>query len=392
MNRYRKCWAGLATVVLLVAFPPFPAAAELKERPTPRRLEPAYAHLRAVADSSTDVVFNPARVDSLLRFILSDKEAGVRYQPGKADGATSAYHDFSVELPLGAFLRLCYNPALPSHITVPSTVRLSYWSSIEGDARPIPRLWRHLENLQIPYRVDGVERVVNTPDLHTGAYYAYDLDRTLILMRWEGKNVMLSLSKQRGRSDVGKKGAVLGDDDRWNYLYTEQEGLSRTGLGWVDSYMYDSFSVTAYVEMDADSPLLRCGIFKWLDAGWAGINVVRSSHIHRGLVRFGDAFKAVVESPQLADIGSLEQKMHRVVSLSDQALRLNTADYYRRLHRRHGADNRLLDKWFQNALGKDGHLARLNRRQMEARICIEVLKSLLGRDPEIEIGRLTAEF
>jgi hypothetical protein len=390
MNITRHCKTFVRIAALLLAMPAMAGADSATEVRIPQRLEPGFAHLLSVVDNRQNIPFDPERVAPILEFILTDKAPGVRYNPGKMGSSTSAYHDFTLALPLEDFLRLAYNPRLPSHLTVPSTVRLSYWSSIGGEPRPLPQLWRHLDSLDTPFRVDGVEFVVNTPDLFSGAYYGYELDRTMILFTWNKMRVMLSLSKQRGRSTVGKKGAVLGPDKQWNYLYTDQEGLSRTGLGWVDSYMYDSFSITAYVETAGDNPGVRCGIFKWLDAGWAGINVVRPSHIYRGLVRFGDDFKAVVEAPQLADAEGLQQAMHRVESLSDETLRQKTADYFRRLHDRYGAENRLLEQWYENAFGESGHLARLSRREMEARICIEVLKSMMGKESRPETGKSLA--
>ena len=46
-------------------------------------------------------------------------------------------------------------------------------------------------------------------------------------------------------SNIGRKGCVVGDDANWNYLYSDETGLTKTGLGWVDSYMYDAHSIHA---------------------------------------------------------------------------------------------------------------------------------------------------
>jgi hypothetical protein len=389
---FRAFCTSLVIAALLLG-PPAPSAAEsLREVRTPRALDPAFAHLSTVTDSRRSAAFDPERIGPILEFVLSDKQPDVLYHPGKLEGATSAYHEFIIKRSLADFLQLTYNPSLPSYLTVPSTVRLSFWSQVEGEnRRPFPQLWSRLDHLDEPIRIDGVEAVENTPDLFSGAYYAYDLDRTIILLRWHGKKVMLSMSKQRDRSEVGKKGAVLGPDKQWNYLYTGQPGLSRTGLGWVDSYMYDSFSVTAYVQMEGDPPRVRCGIFKWIRAGWAGINVVQTRHIHRGLVRFAEAFKPIVEAPQLSDTEELVRLFRRIEDLPDETLREKAADYYRRLEQRHGNDSPLLKDWFEGAFGIDGHLARMSRREMEAVVCIETLKYLLGKDHQIEVGNLQEE-
>ncbi len=388
MTRSPFKWILLLTAVFLLCTPALSRAGSREKIRTPRTLDAIFDHLLAVVEGGRDTAFDPDRIGPLLEFVLSRKKTGALYHAGQLGDATSAYYDFRLRTSLADFMKLAYNPALPSYLTVPSTVRLSYWHRTGGTDRSLPRLWTHLDRRQAPVRVDGVETVVNTPDLFSGAYYRYDLDRTIILFRWEGKNVMLSLSKQRGRSDVGKKGAVLGTDDQWDYIYTDQEGLSRTGLGWVDSYMYDSFSVIAYIETQSDAPEVRCGIFKWIDAGWAGINVVQPRHIHRGLIRFARAFKTIVEAPALSDIPALEKTFRRIEGLSENALREKASRYYGRLRDRCDSGGRICKQWFDRAFGADGHLARMNRRQMEAIVCIEILKSMLGKEHQIDVGRL----
>ena len=125
-----------------------------------------------------------------------------------------------------------------------------------------------------PVVVRGVETVEITPDINTGTYYKYDLDRTMILFKHQGRNVFVSLSRQKGQSEVGKKGVVVGDDEDWNYLYSGEKGINKTGLGWVDSYMYGSSSIILFYEPDPDNPMVKCAVFKWLRAGWKKINMV----------------------------------------------------------------------------------------------------------------------
>jgi hypothetical protein len=358
------------------------------QRRVPESVDPAIAHLLAVVDSKIAAAFDPERVDPLIDFVMSPKKPGTEYAPGEIAGATAAYLETDLNATMERLLKLVFNPHIPSYLTVPSTVRLSYWTQLRGkDEQPLA-LWPHLDNLQQPVRIDGVEAIVNTPDLFSGAYYAYHLDRTLILMRRQGKTVLLSLSMQRGPSDVGKKGVVLGPDRDWNYLYTGQEGISKAGLGWVDSYMYDSFSVTAYVETGKDNPRIRCGIFKWLSAGWAGINMVRTHHIASGLERFFDDFKSIIEAPRLSDTARLTEIFQQIGALSQQALRQKARDYFLPLKNRYGDQSRLCRRWFEEAFTDSGHLAQMNRRELEAILSIEALKYLLGREHQIDVDRL----
>jgi len=356
----------------------------------PENVDPAIAHLLAVVDSEVSAAFDPEQAAPLIDFVMSAKEPDVRYDPGEIEGSTAAYLETTLAASMEKLLKLAFNPHLPSYLTVPSTVRLSYWAQIKGNGEHLPELWTHLGDLDEPVRIDGVEAIVNTPDLFSGAYYAYQLDRTMVLMRRQGKTVLLSLSMQRGTSDVGKKGAVLGRDRDWNYLYTGQEGISKAGLGWVESYMYDSFSITAYVETGKTDPSIHCGIFKWLSAGWAGINMVRTHHIAGGLERFFTDFKSIVEAPQLSDTARLTEIFLQIGALSQQSLLQKARNYFLPLKNRHGDESRLSRRWFEEAFTDGGHLARMNRRELEAILSIETLKYLLGREHQIDVSRLAA--
>jgi hypothetical protein len=152
--------------------------------------------------------------------------------------------------------------------------------------------------------------------------------------------------------------------------------------------MYDSLSITVYMEVGQSPATVKCGIFKWLDAGWAGINMVRSHHIYRGLLRFADDFKAIVEAPQMNDVERLVPAFERIGELSIETLREKAKDYYRDLQRRHAADSPLLKEWLQEAFANDGYLAQMGRREMESIVSIEMLKFLLGRDSHIDVSSL----
>ena len=75
-----------------------------------------------------------------------------------------------------------------------------------------------------------MQRESDTPDLNTGVYHEYDLKRTLILLNHKGRQVLVSLSKQIDKSDVGKKGIILGNDNDWNYYYSGEPGFTRPAL------------------------------------------------------------------------------------------------------------------------------------------------------------------
>ena len=292
-NRMKWLWIFLS--LLLVAFW-VPSAAwsdnDLMEVKVPEALNPAFEHLLALTGSGGTTGFNPEVIEGLLDFVAAPKEEDRLYYVDGKSKATSAYNEFAFDKELAHVLKLSYNPALPSFVTNPSSVRLSFWSEFGDGRQNLPKLWDYLEGLSDPIIITGRETVENTPDINTGAYYRYELDRTLVMMKHKGNNILISISKQTDVSDVGKRGVVLGADTDWTYLYSDKKGLDKPGLGWVSSYMYDSFSIIVYYETRGEVTRVKCGAFKWLDAGWQRINMVKKHHIYKGLERFGQAYKA----------------------------------------------------------------------------------------------------
>jgi hypothetical protein len=138
--------------------------------------------------------------------------------------------------------------------------------------------------------------------------------------------VMISATVQDQKSDVGKRGCIVGDDKEWNYLYSQKTGLNKTGLGWVDAYMYEAYSVMVYVT-DTPTGSIHAGSFKWLNAGWSRINMVRSHHILGGIKRFAADMKAVLEAPDLPEVEEVSSKFQELQAKNEEELRRLIAPY-----------------------------------------------------------------
>jgi hypothetical protein len=336
--------------------------------------------LSFVGDTKNGQPFMPERIEHVLNFVVSPAKADTRYHAGKIKGAPSAYYAFDVRRNLTQVLRLAYHPEIPSVITAPSTIRLGRWKKINGSNTPLPKLWELLPNLKSPFLLTGVEYIVNSPDTYSGAYYDYDLDRTLILFKHKGRNVFVSLSKQKGLSGVGKKGLIIGPDENWDYIYSGQPGVTKAGLGWIRSYMYDSYSIAFYYELDAASPLMRFAVFKWVRAGWKEINFVRTADIYNGAIRFSRVFKEVLESPDLPNTADLVQACKEIQKLSKEQYREIVAAYLKSVEERSLTEGLLskkqIDEWFNG----QQYLNSLSREEMQALIMLEYLKQLLGKN------------
>lgn len=369
-----------ALVGLLLLVAPYASANALKETPLPAELRLGIDHLLVQVGPAPQQTFDPARIESLLGFVLSAKETGHLYVPEKRGGAIAAYYEFDLRGDLQRLLRYTANPEIPAHLFMPSSVRRARWQAIEGEGGAMPQLAELLDDLQQgPRLVRGREREEITPNLSTGTYFAYDLDRTLILLQHRGQPVLVSLSRQKKSSDIGKKGVVLGNDASWDYIYSGQKGMAKSGLGWASTYMYESFSINVYYQI-AGRGLVRCSLFKWLDAGWAGMNFVSSRHIYDGLVRFGQDYKGILEHPRLPTPEVLAAQFGRLGRLAPPQVDGLLKTYLRKLEARYGKGGESSDPSYVELVQGEAYLQGMSREEKQALLGLETLKCLLGKD------------
>jgi hypothetical protein len=352
----------------------------------PSELLPSLDKLLALTAPKDRSTPDMAAVDRVVDYLLAPKDMTSTYSAGNRKNATSNYFEFTLNRSLDDLIRLAYNPDIPSYFVIPSSLHRSHWLGADGKSEPLPDLTKAMVSPSEPVVYRGTEYVENTPDTYSGAYYAYHLNRVMFLARCHGQRVLVSISSQSDKSDVGKKGLVLGADSDWNYLYTGEKGCTRTGLGWVKSYMYASDSIMVYYETPDPSPHLRCAVFKWVDAGWAGINMAQPHHIKRGVKRFVDTFKQIVESTALPAPSVLAATIQRIENLSVDELKQKVRDYFGRLKERHQNDSRLNRKWFARLFDDGRYIEKMSREELTAVVCKEYLKYLLGKSHGIDIA------
>jgi len=380
-------------VILAVTF--FPAWTCQAIEPAEAGVSPAVskdlATLLALLDSGQDAGFDCNRIPALMAFVYAPKPADILYTTGENFNSNSAYGEFDINTGFEEFLQFSFNPDVPSYLLMPASVRHSYWKTVDGKQQPLPKLWEALPNLTAPIAIRGIEFIENTPDLHSGAYFAYDLEKLLILVKHDERFVLLSISKQTSVSNVGKKGVVLGPDDDWTYLYSGQNGITRPGLGWVSSYMYDSYSVAVYAQLEKGQPGVRCGTFKWVNAGWSKINMVKKKHIHRGLLRYAKTFKEIIEDPVLPAVDKIAETYSQIRSYSLAQLQDKFHSYLKALEAHHQHDDSFPRKWFQEWFKTSRYLQQLTKEEMESLLMVEYMKYSLGRRPQIEIGDILGD-
>jgi hypothetical protein len=357
----------------------------LKEISVPDDLSTPIDHLLDLTTPDNHERFQPALVETLLAFCAAPKEPDSLYLTEQRSGASSAFYQFELKISLARLLAYTYNPEIPGEAFLPSSVRLAHWREVNGNGRTFPKLWDKLSNLNEPFIVKGVEHIENTPDQTSGAYFDYDLDRLIILTKYHDNNVLISMSCQRGTSNVGKRGFILGSDNEWNYLYTGIKGVTRKGLGWVDSYMYNSQSIMIYHEYQSeddsrgDSVTVRLSIFKWLKAGWAGINMVKPTHIHAGMDRYAKTLKRIIEDPALPDPHDLVAYYGPIDTMTPQQLRQEIRMVLAALRTKYARSKAFTDKRYAELFNSDQYVNAMSIEEMRAMLINQYTKKLIAR-------------
>ncbi len=284
----RAGWIVVVVMVVAMAAPVWAAPQELSLTP---ELGAAIERLLAGPGSGADL--DAAAVTTLVQ-MARDLPVGGEFALPRRKGLSGALSVFTVAVPFARVVPYAYHPDIPSYATMPSSIRLQEWTS-----EAVKAAMRQLvANLSQPRTVHGVEREVIVPNLDTGGYYEYLQERVIALVPVEGTMVLASVACQVQPSSVGRRGLVVGDDRQWNYLFSETVGLGGA-LGWVKSYMYEGCSLAFFIP---EQEKTRVVSFKWLRAGWSGINMVRPSHILEGMRRFGTDFRSILESPSLPSL------------------------------------------------------------------------------------------
>jgi hypothetical protein len=362
----------ILTALLLVGISPVAYGED--EQTVPAQVYVDLEYALALAQSSADV--EPEELASLIEFVGSSPDNS-SMKLNERQGASGAFYAFSIKADLAHVLDYVYNPDIPVYVTMPSSLRQHEWLTphISDALKNLPRKVESAGDIRL---LRGQDREVITPDTNTGGYYAYDQNRTVTILPGPTGPVLISVSSQNDLSEVGKKGCVVGDDKDWNYLYSDEKGLNTTGLGWVKSYMYHAHSVLIYVA-DTSANVIHVGSFKWLNAGWSKINMVKSSHILTGIKRFAADFKTVLEAPGLPAPRLLADKHRKLLQSSEDDLRRMVFPYLQALQ--DSGASKVNTNPFKKLLASGKYLEQMSRQELVKVLLLEYVKGSIGKKP-----------
>lgn len=330
-------------------------------------------------DLDKNLTLDQEKLVPLLRFAQNMPITGKKQDltPKERESGLGAVIKTRYKTSLAKFLEYYCNPELPGASVYPNSVRMLKWYAGSGIADHSPRLWK-ITDLSSPLVLRGTEYEETTPDSNSGSYYSYPLARMVILMQYEGKVFFITVSKQTKQSNVGLKGAIVGKDSDWNYVYTKETGATRSGIGWMDTYVYDSCTIGVFYADSMQAQGVDNVAFKWLKAGWMGLNVVKENHIRNGLDRYTKALKTVLESPNMPSPGALAKEYAKVKAMKDGELKASLKDYAKGLEQAIPGDEILSRSEFKKTLANGAYADGLSRDHAMNQYMLNYVRSAFG--------------
>lgn len=326
-----------------------------------------------------------ATLEAFLNFTTSpvnlkgvDNEAP--YPDGYEDGDGIFWRSRLRGVPLATTLEYLFNPKVPLTVVYPASIRYATWQP-GSDILALPKpLWEQLgQHTNKPLVLRGVELEEITPDDNTGAYYRYKLDRVLILTEFQGRRMLLSFSWQQGESEVGKKAATIGDYTNWDFVYSGIKGTLAKGLGWAETYIYSSACLMVLYE-DAPGGKDTCAaMYRWMDAGWSGMNMVKRHHITAGAERSFAGLKAFMESPKRPTPAAIDTYIGSLQALDLPALQARFAPYGAKVAEAAATVSVLQSDEFRNIITDGAYGKSMTKDELIAAFAVNFIKEQLGK-------------
>ena len=271
------------------------------------------------------------RIAPLMAFV-SRAMPGENWALAERNGNSAGLRVYELAMSMDRFLAYRSLVDVPGAVFAPSSVGWIRWIPHPDSPHTMDQIAvLSSRELTMPVAVVGTEVVKTTPDETTGGYYTTSSDAHTYVGTWNGKKTWVGITMQAGESTFGKKGVVIGADSDWTYYFSEKAGLTVGGLGWVKSKVYDSAGIAIYQEVAPGSGRIRCLFFKWIRAGWSGVNMAKTDHITSGQDRFFKGMEAVLTAERLPDPSLLSVVMKRFRSIPVGLMRDAVTGYWNRI-------------------------------------------------------------
>jgi hypothetical protein len=372
-------WALALAITLLC--PPKPSQAGLFDGPENQALQaiqPDIDYLVGQAGAGATSI-DPARVKGLLQFVSTQHKNLESIKPTDLGKAPGAFWQFPVKASLSRIGSYFFNPDTPPQALLPGSVRLGGWRQAEAVRQQLGSFWKTLPGVKTPMVVKGVEFEECTPDSSSGAYYAYEVKRYLAVFNEGGRDVAISVSRLKSPSAVGKKGTLVGSQSDWNFFYSGLKGNLLKAVGWADSYIYDSCSIYVMLEPEPGKPMTSVSLFKWVNAGWSNINMVKRENILAGCKSMASMFKEMIESPLLPSVEEITKYAAQVAKLGESELRARVKPLAQLMEKLAPSNENLSRDEFAPLLKDAAYVNALNKEEMQSELVKDFVRKAVRR-------------
>ncbi len=365
-------------LVLSALFAPLSQAmAAEAARETPPEIVAALNHVLEAAHKAS--VPDQDKLRLLISYVLDQQgQSGQLAVPAREQG-DGVFYFTAMPLSLNDVLHYTVNPEVPAETVYPNTIRRNAWtpdSSIKKDWSSLVAAQRPLA---APIVTHGQEYEETTPDVTSGCYYAYHVDRLFVLMPYEGKSALITASFQPESSEPGLRGGIVGKDTDWNYVYSGVMGSNISMVGWADTRVYGSASVNIWVEDTAGAPGMSLGVFKWIRAGWSNMNMVKKKHITGGIERYLSGMRTVLTAPQRPKPEQLAKQASILLSKNGEELASLLEGYATFLASQTQGQKLFAEKDFAEVLQNNTYAHKLDPKERVAELNKLFMKKQLGR-------------
>ncbi|MEF2232113.1 MAG: hypothetical protein V3571_14370, partial [Pseudodesulfovibrio sp.] len=150
-------------------------------------------------------------------------------------------------------------------------------------------------------------------------------------------------------------------------------------------FMYQSASVQVFLERDAEAPLTTVFLFKWLNAGWLGSNVVKRKHIYDGSLRYARSFAKVLESASLTPEEMVAQ-LRPVLALNHAQVDAKIGEYARNFEIRFRDDPKLKLRSYAKIIADGGYAEVLDNDARRSILALQKLKAMVGMETLVDLS------
>ncbi|MBW1815417.1 MAG: hypothetical protein JRJ39_17825, partial [Deltaproteobacteria bacterium] len=140
-------------------------------------------------------------------------------------------------------------------------------------------------------------------------------------------------------------------------------------------------------EPDPGKPLVKCGVFKWVNAGWKNVNMVKEKHVYKGIMRYAKSFKSVIENPYLPSSSDIANVLLSIERLNLKSLRKTVRLYLQKLEEKCQSEGLKPGKMFINLVKSENFIQQMTKKELQSILALEYMKGALQKDQILNINK-----